>query len=174
MADKTLVRAYVRAAFETATDPWANALQAIVARLEKRGDIPALDNASTPFEKKQELLNAAFPAQTPEAVRNFVLTLASKNHTALLRDIVAAFDNLVAQDTDRDLATVTTAVALTENESARLETKLRAQYGERIRIEYQLDPDIIGGVIVRFGDRVLDGSVAGKLAALKNNLESVK
>ena len=169
-----MVRAYVRAAFEAATDPWLSALQAVVARLEKSGDVPTLDNASTPFEKKQALLSTALPANTPDSIRNFVFALASKNHTALLPDIVTALDRLVAQDTDRELATVTTVLALTDAERASLESKLRAQYGANIEVEYQLDPEIIGGVIVRVGDRVLDGSVAGKLAALKNNLENVK
>ena len=90
MAEKTFVRAYVQAAFETATEPWAHALKAIAARLEKSGEISALDNAALSFDHKQSLLSALLPPNTPTDVRNFVYTLASKNHIALLPDIVAA------------------------------------------------------------------------------------
>lgn len=174
MAEKTLVRAYVQAAFETATEPWSRALKALAARLVKSGDISALDNAATPFEKKQALLNAALPPNAPGQVRNFLYSLASKNHVALLPEIAAAFDQMVSRDIQRELATVTTAVELNAEEREQLQTKLRRQYGEKLELEYELDPEILGGVIVRVGDRVIDGSVAGKLAALKNTLETTR
>ncbi len=174
MTEKTFVRAYVRAAFETATEPWIKSLKAIAARLEKSGDMPALDNAATPFEKKQPMLNAALPPNTPNGVRNFLYSLASKNHVALLPDIVASFDRMMARDGERELATVTSVIELAPDQKAQLEAKLRKQYGEHLEVEYELDPDILGGIIVRVGDRVIDGSVAGKLAALRNTLETAR
>jgi ATP synthase F1 delta subunit len=69
---------------------------------------------------------------------------------------------------------VTTTVELTKEERQKLETKLRSQYGADLAFEYRIDPSILGGVVVRIGDIVIDGSVSGKLAVLKQKMESAR
>lgn len=68
------------------------------------------------------------------------------------------------------VATVKSAVPLTEEEREALRRKLAPHFGDDIELTCQVDPRILGGVIVRVGDRVIDGSVAGKLEALKKSL----
>jgi F-type H+-transporting ATPase subunit delta len=67
-------------------------------------------------------------------------------------------------------AVVTSAVALTDDERAELERRLRAAYGEDLRIRTKVDPAILGGLVVRVGDRYLDGSVAAKIGQLHQTL----
>jgi F-type H+-transporting ATPase subunit delta len=67
-------------------------------------------------------------------------------------------------------AEVTSAVPLTVRERSALEGRLRARYGHELGIAYHVDPDILGGLIVRVGDRYVDGSVAARLAQLRQTL----
>jgi F0F1-type ATP synthase delta subunit len=59
-------------------------------------------------------------------------------------------------------------------ERTKLEAKLRGQYGDELAFDYRLDPAILGGVVVRIGDVVIDGSVAGKLAVMKQKMETAR
>lgn len=68
-------------------------------------------------------------------------------------------------------ARITSAVPLTEEERSRLEESLGRRFGDGLQLRYRVDDSILGGVIVRVGDRVIDGSVASKLAALRERLE---
>ncbi len=67
-------------------------------------------------------------------------------------------------------ATVTTAVALTDAEREIIETRLQAKHGKDLPIAYRIDPSILGGVIVRVGDRYVDGSVVARLGQLRQEL----
>ena len=100
--------------------------------------------------------------------------LANKNQMHLLSQIVRDFDGFVSQGSQGAVATVTTTIELSAEDKSKLEAKLRSQFGQDLRFDYQLDPAILGGVIVRVGDVVVDGSVAAKLAAMKQKLETAR
>ena len=65
---------------------------------------------------------------------------------------------------------VVSAIALTDEQRKSLDAKLEAQYGVNLSFSYRVDPAILGGLIVRVGDKLIDGSVASKLAAMKQTL----
>ena len=65
---------------------------------------------------------------------------------------------------------VVSAIALTESSARALVAKLEAQYGANLSFSYRVDPSILGGLIVRVGDKLIDGSVASRLAAMKQAL----
>lgn len=71
---------------------------------------------------------------------------------------------------DRVDATVTSAVPLTDDERKAIEARLTARYGNDLPITYEVDPGILGGLVVRVGDRMVDGSVAAKLGRLRQSL----
>ena len=68
------------------------------------------------------------------------------------------------------VARVTTAIALSEDEMDQFRQKLRAKYGQNVELDFNVDPAIVGGAIVQLGDRVIDGSVASRLEAMSNAL----
>jgi F-type H+-transporting ATPase subunit delta len=150
---------------------WLTSLKTIAASLTRAGVTEQLDNAGLDFSKKQELLRPLFAPDTPEQIRNLASLLASKNHVHLLPQVIAEFDQYAQRVQTRQRATITSAVPLTAAEQSALETKLRAQFGAELTFEYTLDAQILGGVIARIGDKVIDGSVAGKLAELKEILK---
>ncbi len=174
MADAALAQNYARAVFEKAVEKYTRDLHALNNALAKSNLMARLDNAGESFDSKKALLNGLIPAQADAEVRNLALLLASNNQMHMLGDVVAQFDNLVAAGIPGTTVKVTTAVALTNDEQAKLEAKLRAQYGADLRFDYQLDPAILGGVVVRIGDVVIDGSVSGKLAVMKQKLETAR
>jgi len=68
---------------------------------------------------------------------------------------------------------VVSAVPLDEEERKTLEEKLRARFGERLAIDYRVDPDILGGMIVRVGDVLMDYSLRSRLESLRQRLEEI-
>ncbi len=161
---------YAQALFDQATTEWLKPLKEAAACF-KPSDFEALDNPGLAFPKKLELLKRVLPTDTPVQVRNFLSLLASKQNMRFLPGIVAEFDRYAQRGSTRGLARVTSAVSLTDEEKRQLEAKLRGRYDPNMEFQYVVDPAILGGVIVRMGDKVIDGSVSGKLAALREKLK---
>lgn len=171
MANEQLARQYAQAVFEQAMAKWLTPLQAVAAALEKAGATIKLDDPTLAFSAKQELLRSLFPANTPTDVQNLIFTMATKNHVHLLKQVVSDLDRYAKREAIGATAKVTSAVTLTDGEKNALESKLRAQFGNDLLFDYTVDATILGGVVVRVGDKVIDGSVAGKLAALQEKLK---
>jgi F-type H+-transporting ATPase subunit delta len=171
VAYERLAQTYAQAAYEQALANWLAPLKAIAASLARAGITEQLDDLTVDFAKKQELARALFDANTPTEIQNLVYLLASKGHVHLLPRIIAEFERYAQRATLGTRARVTSAVPLLDAEKSTLETKLRAQFGDDLIFDYTVDPAIIGGVIVRVGDKVIDGSVAGKFAEMKEKLK---
>jgi F-type H+-transporting ATPase subunit delta len=170
MANEQLPETYAQAIFEQATTEWLTPLK-YVAECIQPADIEALDQPSLPSAKKQEILQRIIPANSPKQVLNFLSLLASKNEMNLLPGILAEFDRYAQRGHVRSAARVTSAIPLTDSEKRQLEDKMRSRFGRETEFQYITDSDILGGVIVRLGDKVIDGSVSGKLAALREKLK---
>jgi F-type H+-transporting ATPase subunit delta len=171
VANERLAQTYAQAIFEQAMAGWLVPLKMIAASLAHAGVTEQLDNTGLEFSKKQELLRAHLPPDTPIEAQNLVSLLASKNHVHLLSQVIAEFDRYAQRTAVGARAAVMSAVSLTAAEKSALETKLCAQFGADLAFEYGVDAGILGGIIVRVGDKVIDGSVAGKLAELKEKLK---
>lgn len=165
---------YARALFEKAVDKYRRDLHALRNGLEKSNLLTRLDNPAESFDGKKTLLNGILPQDADSEVRNLAYLLASQNKVHLLNDVVSSFDRMVAAGIPGNTARVTSAVELTSDERTKLESKLLAQYGTDLTFDYRVDPTILGGVIVRIGDIVMDGSVSGKLAAMKQKMEQAR
>ncbi len=174
MANDEIARTYAQAIFEQAVERWRKALRTVNQAVEKAGILTQLDNPGGQFERKKQLLNPALPANTDPEIRNFIYLLASKNEVHLLPEILVEFDRYVERGPARQLAQVTSAIPLNDAERAQLEQKIRAQYGQDIDLEYRVDQSLLGGLRVRVGDRVIDGTVAGKLNAMRQKLEAAR
>lgn len=161
---------YAQAIFEQATQDWVGALREIAKCLEP-SDFDKLDQPNLPLAQKQEILQRVIPSQATKEVRNFLSLLASRNEMHLLPDIVARLEQYAAGATGQRTARITSAIALTDDEKRALEIKMRQRFGEDTNFDYTVDREILGGVVVRVGDQVIDGSVAAKLAALREKLK---
>jgi len=165
---------YARAIFEKAVEKYSRDLHALNSALEKSNLVTRLDNPGESFDGKKALLNGMLPPTADTEVRNLAFLLASKNQVHLLSEVVGSFDKMVSEGAPGNTARVTTAIDLTNEDRAKLEAKVRAQYGQELGFDYRVDPAILGGVVVRIGDVVIDGSVSGKLAVMKQKMETAR
>jgi F-type H+-transporting ATPase subunit delta len=163
-------RTYAQAVFETAAEDWVGVLKEIQERLKKDNTISRLDDLSLTFEKKKRILSKALPKETQPEVRNFLSLLAKENRVHLLGEIIADLEHIITHGPEAEIAHVTSAVPLTEREKEALKGKLKRRFGKNLGFRFHLDPSILGGVIVRAGDKVIDGSLATKLEALRESL----
>ena len=97
--------------------------------------------------------------------------LLTHNDFGLIDEIVEARSRaLVEQAAGPQRAFITTAVPLSDEERAKLEKRLMERFGSNLEFVYQVDPEILGGVIVQVGDKLIDDSIRGRLQALRQKL----
>ena len=68
-------------------------------------------------------------------------------------------------------ATVTTAVSLSDDEKKEVQSNLMKNWDREVALVHHIDPRIVGGMVIRIGDKVIDGSTKGRLAALRLSLQ---
>lgn len=171
MRKNRLAQTYAEAAYEAATNVWLRTLTALQRALEENPSVLAsLRDPGADLGQKQTLVEPLLPQGAPQEVRNFVSVLLSRNDIGLLPDVIEQFRRLAVRGPKAQIVRVTSAVPLTDEEKRALTEKLVAQFGENLEFEYREDPSILGGLVVRVGDRVIDASVAGKLKALRETL----
>jgi F-type H+-transporting ATPase subunit delta len=118
----------------------------------------------------EQQIAAALPADAPREARNFVLTLAREGKLDLLPAIVQSFE-LYSQSSNRPLSgEVISAIELDDQQRAKVTNDLRGRYGERLELRFSVDPSLIGGLIIRIGDQVLDNSLRARLSAVQRNM----
>ncbi len=105
-----------------------------------------------------------------EEVRRLARLLSSKDRQAVLPAIVEEFADIVDKRLNRVTAHVTSAAPLNDEQRARLKTALTTFSGKDVRLECEIDQDLIGGVMTRIGGQVIDGSLRTRLERLKHEL----
>ena len=162
---------YAAAIYDLAFEPWLRQLGNVQQVLRRDAALRAtLDEAKVPAQDRLQSLSQAVPEGLTADVRKFVGTLLEAGQLDQLDAILVEFDRMVRRRPELKLARVTSAVPLTESEKETLRAKLVDRFGSDLEFEFEVDASLIGGVHLRVGDQVIDGSVAGKLAALRDRL----
>jgi F-type H+-transporting ATPase subunit delta len=138
------------------------ALQALHAAAGK------LEGASGPDLEAR--ISAALPAEAPREVRNFLLGLAREGALDRLPAIIRAFERYSQGEARRLDGEVISAVPLDDGQRAKIAGELRERYGDNLELRFSVDPSLIGGLIIRVGDRVLDNSLRTRLSAIQRNM----
>jgi len=167
-------RRYAEAAFGLATaagtqDAWANDLDQLAALVDVPEAEKALTSPAVPARQKLAVIDAEVPKLQP-VVRNLVELLLHRDRLEMLPDIALAYRALLNESRGIVVAQVTMAVPLEDGERDGLAQRLSAHVGKQVTIERQVDPAIMGGVVARIGDLLIDGSVRGRLEALRRRL----
>jgi F-type H+-transporting ATPase subunit delta len=114
--------------------------------------------------------NPNTPSQMASSIYHATVKELSAAHDPQLQhEVLKSLDEML-RGGDQNAAGITSAVALTADERNALESKLRAKFGRDLAFAYQVDPALLGGVIVKVGDKIIDGSLASKLNAMAETL----
>jgi F-type H+-transporting ATPase subunit delta len=119
---------------------------------------------------KTAALHAALPSHASELLQGFLAVLARNGRLDLLRGIVAAFHQLLDERAGRTPVKVTSAVELTDTQRETLTQTLAGIMKHEPVLNVRIDPDLIGGLVIQIGDRVIDTSVRTRLRTLRNRL----
>jgi F-type H+-transporting ATPase subunit delta len=105
-------------------------------------------------------------------VRNFVLLLVEKGRTGQLEEIGREFERLVAAEEGRLEVELTTAVELSDEDADRLVGQIERASGRTVVATRNVDPSLIGGLILQAGSQRVDASVRGRLDRLRHQLRT--
>lgn len=174
MADlQTLARPYARAAFAHAQsdsiEQWSEALGRLAQALEDDTVCAVISTPQVRNEQLVELLVAVSGVESAN-VRNFLSLLAEYRRLPLLPQIAEQFADLRAAAEQRLDATVVAAMPVDDAQGAALQAALEKKLSRKVTLSFQEDPSLIGGVVIKSGDMVIDGSVSGELTLLANQL----
>ena len=173
----TIARRYARAVFalgEETSDP-QTMLDELNDLLESATVMPELGKVVfTPLhpraERRAVVADLARRLDHSDEMRAFAMLLVDKNRMSLLPEIRDALRDLVEQAAGRMRARVTSARKLERKELDGLRRALSKRTKAVIDLETEIDPDLIGGVVVRVGDLLLDGSLRTQLDSLRGSL----
>lgn len=163
--------AYLIAREDGAEEAWADGLHAMAALF---GDAQAdafISNSRVPPEQKQELVRKTLEG-VPRETLNLALLLLQRGRTGLGPDIAEAYGEMLDEARGIAHATVTSAVPLSDGELGDVKKKLAEISGGEVVVNTQVDESILGGIIVRIGDRLIDGSTRNRLQELKATIGS--
>ena len=122
-------------------------------------------------ERKEAVVAALFGERVAPLMRSFIELLIEKQREALFPDVVRAYGAL--RDAQQGIveATARSAFPISEEEQHRLARALEQKTGQTVRLRLVHDPALVGGLVVRIGDTVYDGSVRNQLATLRERME---
>jgi F-type H+-transporting ATPase subunit delta len=170
----TLARPYARAAFELARadgalGTWSQSL-AFAAEVAKDARVASL--VGNPRIEPNQLVALHLPngVAADSEFGKFLLQLAEQRRLNLLPEIGALFETYKRDSESQLLVKVTSAMALDAAQAEQLKASLKRRFKRDIELQTQVDPSLLGGVVIDTGSEVIDGSARGRLERLAGAL----
>ena len=180
MTVNAYARRYAQAIFRMALEQkdlnrWQSDLRKVAAMMKDSALLSLISNPTITGEEKTKTLTQRLGDVNPLAIK-LVLLLSAKGKLAALDDIAEEYQTLV--DNYRgvegtEIAEITTAIPLDNDYQLKIAQRITDIVGKPVLLRPKVDPAIIGGIIIRVGDKLIDGSIRSKLAALKKDLGGV-
>ncbi|KAL3960021.1 hypothetical protein ACCO45_005138 [Purpureocillium lilacinum] len=168
---------YTAASKSSSLDPTAKALANLGAIVEKDTKLSQILAAPTLTPEDKSAIVAELNKHaggSSATVKNFLDTLAENNRLGLLQGVCSKFGQIMAAARGEVEMTVTSAQALDSKTLSRLETAVaKSSYvgqGKKLKVTNQVNPDIVGGLVVEVGDRTIDLSVSSRIAKMNKLL----
>ena len=180
MRDETVARNYAETLFELARrnesiQEYGDALGMVAGLLEDDSrfrtfvETPRIDD-----ENKKDVIRKVFRDKAPKQVMNFVLITIDKRRQTLLREISAEYLLLLDDHLGREHVEVTVARPLDDTTANVVSEQLSKMLGRQAIPHIRVKPEILGGLIIRTGDMIYDGSVRRRLEGLRRRLLTVR
>ncbi len=177
MANSVYVRRYSQAVFNIALQAkelnrWQSDLRRITSLVKDDALFALLQDAGLDFSNKARVLSERLGDINPQALK-LVSLLVAKGRLDMIGDIADGYQRLLDNYhgiEGAEVAEVTTAIPLDDEDRLRLAQRLTTMIGKPVVLKPKVDSSLIGGIIIRIGDKLIDGSIRSKLEALKNEL----
>lgn len=172
----TLARPYAKAAFKFALDSntlgeWSSAL-ATLAAIAAHDKVIALITSPTLSGTDQANAIVELAGDLAPEVENFTRLLGENKRLLLIEEVANQFDQFKAEQERSVDVEVTSAYDLESDAADELATALKRTLQREVRVSTQTDKSLIGGVVIRAGDMVIDGSLKGRLTKLAEAMYS--
>ena len=176
MARKVYARRYSQAVFEIALgrkelDRWQSDLRKIASVGEDAVFVSVLESPKLHFDDKARLLSERLGDINPLAL-NLVYLLVTRGRFSMVGDIADEYQRLLDSYRGIEQAEVITAVPLGDEGKRKLGKRLATVFDKKVVLESGVDSSLIGGIIVRIGGKLIDGSTRSRLESLKRELIS--
>ena len=179
MSAGQVARVYARALFDAASD--ANAVEAVrvdlegfVTALEASGALRSvLSDPQIDVSAKQRVV-AEITREGQPLVANALQLLLQRGRLSLLSELSDAYDGLAAEAASLVKVAVTTAFELGPEESKQIVARVEEVTGRHVELTQQVDPGIIGGLVLRVGDVIVDGSLQARIRQLRRRLATAE
>lgn len=174
---ETAPRRYAEAAFQlaqrdNALDRWAADL-AVVADIVGRPEAEqTLDNPALPLRERRGALEKMLDGRVQPSVARLAALLLERSRVALMPRVAAEYHRLLNAERGIVTAVVTSAAPLTPDETTAVVARVQQMTRSKVELRTEVDPDLLGGLTVQVGDRLLDASVRGRLERLRDELLS--
>lgn len=166
--EEALERQEVDALFEE-----VKSLQAVFVNNQDLAGL--LDNPKVGKEEKNGIIQEVFGGRVSETLMGFLIVIVEKGRQKEINAICEYFINTVKEYKKIGVAYVTSAVELKEEQKAQLLGKLLGTTSyQEFEMVYQVDPSIIGGLVIRIGDRVVDSSIKTQIYELRRSLSKLQ
>ena len=156
-------------------DRFQDELKAVVDTIENNAALKEiLISQTVGSDKKKEIVKQLFANQADQNIINLLSVVIDKNREAFIADIYDAFCAYADEVRNIAYADVVSAYPLTEEQATALSAQLANVSGKTVKLNVSVDESLLAGMIVRFGDKVYDGTVGARLAGMKNKLQEVQ
>lgn len=137
--------------------------------------INLLAHPKIPVEEKHTMVEAVFKGKVSDELTGFIITIVDKGRFTEIESILSYFISRVWDEKKIGVACVTSATALSKEQKEAIEEKLlKTSSYLQFRMKYAVNPDLIGGMVIQIGDRVVDGSVKTKLENMAKELNKIQ
>jgi F-type H+-transporting ATPase subunit delta len=176
MAKPVSARRHAQAAFQIALeqgelDLWRGDLERVAAAIKDPLVYTFLASPKIPFGEKARILGQQLEGVTPLAM-NLAYLLVARGRLRIVEDMVDEYGRLLDEHRGIAHAEVVAAAPVDEDVKDRLVRRLSNLVGREIVLKVRVDPSLVGGIVARIGDKIIDGSTRSRLRSLRESLIS--
>jgi F-type H+-transporting ATPase subunit delta len=171
----SIARRYAEAAFEIAerdgtVDQWLMQLGTVASAVSDSNVVYRLEDPHVPLQVRTEALHRVVGPDMLPQLANLIGLVMRRRRVDVLPQIAREFRRLYNRKAGIVEAQAVSALELNDAERAALQSRLETLTGNKVELETRVDPSILGGIQVRIGDTLYDGSVRGRLERLRAKL----
>lgn len=167
------VNRYAQALWLAQLERWQQAFDQLSKALADAELAALLADGNKSGADKAAALAKMLPADFPAEIANLIKVMVDAGDSTLVADVAGRIAQIASGRSQSLKAEITSAIELSDSEMDKLRKRLTDEYGAGLTFSFAVDPSLMGGLRVRVGDRLIDNSVATRLATLRESIASV-